>query len=89
VSVRRIPKPVLVLAALVAGAVILIVVQLAKGAAGPVSPTLLRPCEPRARQTLRQPAIDTQHRHTLQSRRPKNTRRHVDGHLDRPTLALG
>lgn len=47
-SVRRIPGPVLVLAALVAGAVILIVVQLAKGAAGPVSPTLLRPCEPRA-----------------------------------------
>lgn len=47
-SVRRIPGPVLVLAALVAGAAILIVVQLAKGATGPVSPTLLRPCEPRA-----------------------------------------
>lgn len=47
-TVRRFPRPVLVLAALVAGAVILIVVQLANGAAGPVSPTLRRPCEPRA-----------------------------------------
>lgn len=47
-SGRRFPGPVLLLAALVAGAVILIVVQLANGAAGPVSPTLARPCAPRA-----------------------------------------
>jgi hypothetical protein len=48
VSVRRVEGAVLVLAALVAGAVILIVVQLANGAAGPVSPKLLHPCERRA-----------------------------------------
>jgi hypothetical protein len=39
---------VLVLAALVVGAVILVVVELANGAAGPVSPAIARPCEPRA-----------------------------------------
>jgi hypothetical protein len=38
----------LLLAALVVGAVILVVVELANGAAGPVSPTILRPCKPHA-----------------------------------------
>jgi hypothetical protein len=47
VSVRSVPRPLLVLAALVLGAAILVVVELAKGATGPVSPAIARPCEPR------------------------------------------
>lgn len=47
-SVRRVPGPVFLLAALVLGAVILVVVELANGATSPVSPTILRPCEARA-----------------------------------------
>lgn len=47
-TVRRVPGPVLVLAALVLGAVILVVVELANGATGPVSPTIAQPCKPRA-----------------------------------------
>jgi hypothetical protein len=46
VSVGRVPAPVMVLAALVLGAVILVAVELANGAAGPVSPTIARPCQP-------------------------------------------
>jgi hypothetical protein len=46
VTVRRLPAPILVLVALVLGAVILVVVELANGAAGPVSPTIARPCRP-------------------------------------------
>jgi hypothetical protein len=48
VIARRYPGPVLVLAALVLGAVILVVVELANGAAGPVSPTIPPPCQTRA-----------------------------------------
>jgi hypothetical protein len=48
VTVRRVPRPILVLAALVVAAVVLLVVELANGAAGPVSPSLARPCQPRA-----------------------------------------
>jgi hypothetical protein len=48
VSLRRIPPPIAILAALVLGALTLVVVELAKGAAGPVSPVSARPCEPRA-----------------------------------------
>jgi hypothetical protein len=47
VRVRRIPSPVALLAALVLGAAILVVVELANGAAGPVSPAIARPCQPR------------------------------------------
>ena len=46
-SVRRIPPPVLVLAALVLAALTLVVVELANGAAGPVEPEIARPCKPR------------------------------------------
>lgn len=46
-SVRRIPPPVALLAALVLGAAILVVVELANGAAGRVSPAIARPCQPR------------------------------------------
>jgi hypothetical protein len=48
VSVRRIPPAVALLVALLLGAVILVVVELANGGAGPVSPTIARPCAPRA-----------------------------------------
>jgi hypothetical protein len=48
VSLRRIPAAVLVVAALVLGAVTLVVVELANGAAGPVAPSIARPCQPRA-----------------------------------------
>jgi hypothetical protein len=46
VSVRRVSPPLALLAALVLGAAILVVLELAKGAAGPVSPRIARPCEP-------------------------------------------
>jgi hypothetical protein len=46
VRLRRVPPPAAVLAALVLGAVILVVVELANGAAGPVSPTIAPPCRP-------------------------------------------
>ncbi len=46
-SVRSVPRPVLVLAALVLGAAILVVVELANGATGSVSPAIARPCQPR------------------------------------------
>jgi hypothetical protein len=46
VTVRRVglSTPLWVLAALVLGAVILVAVELANGAAGPVSPRILQPC---------------------------------------------
>lgn len=47
-SLRRIPVAVLVLAALVLGAMTLVVVELANGAARPVTPSIARPCQPRA-----------------------------------------
>ncbi len=47
-STRHIAPPVAILAALVLGALVLVVVELANGAAGPVSPTAARPCQPRA-----------------------------------------
>ena len=47
-SVRRVPAAVLVLAALVLGALTLVVVELAAGAAGPVKPTIVAPCHTRA-----------------------------------------
>jgi hypothetical protein len=46
VTVRRVPPPVALLAALVLGAVILVVVELANGAADPVSPQIAPPCRP-------------------------------------------
>jgi hypothetical protein len=46
VSVRRLPAPVMLLATLMLGAVILVVVELANGAAGPVTPQIARPCRP-------------------------------------------
>jgi hypothetical protein len=46
VSVRRVPTPIVWLAALILGAAVLVVVEFAKGAAGPVSPTIARPCRP-------------------------------------------
>jgi hypothetical protein len=48
VSSNRLATPVVVLAALVLGALILVVLELANGAAGRVAPALARPCEPRA-----------------------------------------
>ena len=45
---RRVPPAALV-AVLVLGAVILVVVELANGAAGPVSPTIAPPCRPHPR----------------------------------------
>jgi hypothetical protein len=46
VRTRRLPAPFLLLAALLLGAVILVVIELANGAAGPVSPEIARPCRP-------------------------------------------
>jgi hypothetical protein len=46
VRLRRPSPPVAVLAALLVGAVILVVVELANGAAGSVSPTIAPPCRP-------------------------------------------
>ena len=48
-SARRTSPPVAVLGALALGAVILVVVELANGAAGPVSPTIAPPCRPHPR----------------------------------------
>jgi hypothetical protein len=48
VIVHRGPAPVVFLAGLVLGAVILVVVELANGAMGPVSPAIARPCQQRA-----------------------------------------
>jgi hypothetical protein len=45
-SRRRVPAPIAVLAALILGAVILVVVELANGATEPVSPQIARPCRP-------------------------------------------
>jgi hypothetical protein len=45
-NVRRVSPPVAVLAALILGAVILVVVELANGATEPVSPQIARPCRP-------------------------------------------
>ena len=44
--IRRLPAPLLLLAALLLGAAILVAVELANGAARPVSPTIARPCRP-------------------------------------------
>ena len=43
-SVGRVPRPLALLAALVLGAVILVAVELANGAADPVSPRILQSC---------------------------------------------
>ena len=43
---QRVPPPVAVLAALTLGALVLVVVELANGAAAPVSPTIAPPCRP-------------------------------------------
>ena len=43
---RRVPPKLAVLAALLLGAVILVVVEVANGTAGPVSPTIAPPCRP-------------------------------------------
>jgi hypothetical protein len=46
VTVGRVPLPVALLAALVLGAVVLVVIELANGAARPVSPQIAPPCQP-------------------------------------------
>ena len=45
-TVGRVPLPVALLAALVFSAVVLVVMELANGAAGPVSPQIAPPCQP-------------------------------------------